>query len=82
MELAEEALGFPATLLSEGVVGMIGTLWPVSDLSTALLLERFYHQWRAGLPPAQALWSAQRWLRTDPCYAHPYHWAGFVYYGR
>lgn len=81
MDLINEAVGFPAMLMSAGVGAVIGTLWPVADRSTALLMERFYDNWRAGLPPAEALRSAQQWMRSGP-YAHPYYWAGFVYYGR
>ena len=38
----DEAIGFPAGFLQAGVPGVISTLWPVMDISTALLLARFY----------------------------------------
>jgi tetratricopeptide (TPR) repeat protein len=82
IDLVYEAVGFPAILMSAGVVGVIGTLWPVSDDSTALLMERFYSNWRAGLAPTEALRCAQQWLRSQDPYVHPYYWAGFVFYGR
>ncbi|GAA2974710.1 CHAT domain-containing protein [Actinokineospora diospyrosa] len=82
MDLAQEAVGFPAMLLSAGATGVIGALWPVSDLSTAVLVERFYEHWRAGEPPAEALRLAQRWMRGTERYSQPFHWAGFVYFGR
>jgi CHAT domain-containing protein len=48
---------------------MVGTLWPVSDVSTALLMCRFYELHlgsAAGQPgplsPALALRQAQLWL--------------------
>jgi CHAT domain-containing protein len=60
----DEAVGLPGGFLQAGVPGVIGTLWPVVDLSTALLLERFYrHHLCEGLHPAVALNRAQRWLR-------------------
>jgi CHAT domain-containing protein/tetratricopeptide (TPR) repeat protein len=71
--LPDETLGLPAGFLQAGVPGVVGTLWPVDDLSTALLMARFYALLRPGdpdaehhedrLPPARALRRAQCWLR-------------------
>ena len=45
-------------------VEAIASLWSVSDLSTMLLLTKFYDLWREHhLPPDQALRKAQIWLR-------------------
>jgi CHAT domain-containing protein len=70
--LPDEAIGLPAGLLQAGVPGVIGTLWSVDDLSTTLLMTRFYAYHREGdpetgdgpMPPAAALRRAQGWLRT------------------
>jgi CHAT domain-containing protein len=69
MDTPDEAIGFPAGFLRAGTPGMVGTLWPVKDVSTALLMCRFYelHLGRATdqptpLSPAQALRKAQLWL--------------------
>lgn len=60
----DEAIGLPAGFLQAGVPGVIGTLWPVVEISTTLLLERFYRCHLVdGLAPAVALNHAQRWLR-------------------
>jgi len=64
----DEYLGLPAGLLQAGAPAVIGTLWPVDDLATGLLLERFYrnllgHAGNQPLPAASALRAAQRWLR-------------------
>ena len=40
--LPEEAIGLPAALLRAGYAAVVGTLWPVNDVSTALLTMRFY----------------------------------------
>jgi CHAT domain-containing protein len=69
--LLEDAIGFLAGLLQAGVPGVVGTLWPVNDLSTALLMIKFYEYHlcgdaRAGegpMPPASALRKAQLWLK-------------------
>lgn len=63
-ELPDEVVSLPAGLLQAGAAGVVASLWAVNDLSTAMLIERFYRLWRReGLPPAEALRSAQRWLR-------------------
>ena len=71
-DLPEEAIGLPAGFAQAGVPGVIGTLWPVNDLSTALLMGKFYEYHLPGdsetrerpMPPAAALRKAQLWLRT------------------
>jgi len=75
-KLPEEAIGLAAGFLQAGVPGVIGSLWPVDDLSTALLMQRFYmnHLWGSSdpsqdtlslSPPAKALRRAQIWLRDQ-----------------
>ncbi len=64
IELADEAISLPTGLLQAGVAGVIASLWSVSDLSTMVLLSRFYTLWRhQQLEPSQALIKAQKWLR-------------------
>jgi CHAT domain-containing protein len=69
---ADEYVGLPAGFLLAGAPAVVASLWSVDDLSTALLMERFYHLHLAGdpddpapqpLPLAQALAQAQKWLR-------------------
>jgi CHAT domain-containing protein len=63
-ELPDEVIGLPTGLQQVGVAGVIASLWSVSDISTALLVTRFYHLWRGdGLEPPEALRQAQIWLR-------------------
>jgi CHAT domain-containing protein/tetratricopeptide (TPR) repeat protein len=73
-DLADEYVGLPAGFLLAGAPGVLSTLWAVKDLSTALLMRRFYLYHLRGvpdsprdgpLPPAQALRRAQRWLRDE-----------------
>ncbi len=67
----DEALGLPAGFLQAGVPGVIGTLWSVGELSTALLIRAFYLFHLRGDPrcendpldPPAALRRAQLWLR-------------------
>ncbi len=63
-ENADEAISLPTGLLQAGVAGVVASLWEVSELSTMVLLSRFYTLWRdQHLAPAQALLEAQQWLR-------------------
>ena len=69
--LPDEVIGLQAGFLQAGIPSVIGTLWPVNDLSTALLMTRFYEFYLRGdaqtglppQPPARALRLAQHWLR-------------------
>jgi CHAT domain-containing protein/tetratricopeptide (TPR) repeat protein len=62
----DEMIGLPAGFLKAGASGVVSSLWPVDDLSTALLLARFYHYHLAdSLDPATALCRAQHWLRKS-----------------
>jgi CHAT domain-containing protein len=64
IDLADEAVSLPTGLLQAGVAGVVASLWSVSDLSTMMLLVRFYDYWRNdGLEPAPALRQAQQWIR-------------------
>ena len=67
----DEWIGLPAAFLQAGVPGVVGTLWEVDDLSSALMMVRFYEYHLSGDPetgevmmsPTRALRMAQRWLR-------------------
>jgi len=60
----DEVVSMPTGLMQAGVAGVVASLWAVNDLSTAMLMERFYRLWREeGLVPVAALREAQRWLR-------------------
>jgi CHAT domain-containing protein/tetratricopeptide (TPR) repeat protein len=68
----DEALGLPTAFLQSGAAAAVGTLWPVPDISCALLMIRFYTLHLLGDPDTgeapmslpRALAAAQRWLRT------------------
>jgi CHAT domain-containing protein len=70
-QLPNETIGLPSGFQQAGIPGVIGTLWPVEDLSTALLMVRFYRHYfqmdtdgeDAPVVPAEALRRAQRWLK-------------------
>jgi len=69
-ELPDESYGLALAFLTAGAGTVIGTLWPVPDRSTKLLMLKLYKTIRAGASPAMALRTAQLWLRDTP-------WSGF-----
>jgi hypothetical protein len=61
----DEFTGLPAAFNALGATGVIGSLWPVADNATALLMAKFYDlHLSQGLPPSAALRQAQIWLRS------------------
>ncbi len=60
----DEYLGLPAGFLQAGAPAVVSTLWAVDDLSTMLLMERFYQlHLKEGQDLPVALRHAQIWLR-------------------
>jgi CHAT domain-containing protein len=74
--------GLPEAFLTAGASGVVGSLWPVSDRSTAELMPRFYQRLLVrGRPAAAALREAQLALWRDPRWSAPRNWAGFAFQG-
>ena len=60
----DEFIGLPGTFTALGAAGVLGTLWPVSDAATALLVARFYElHMSERLAPPTALRRVQHWMR-------------------
>ena len=60
----DEFIGLPGTFMALGAAGVVGSLWPVNDTATALLMARFYELMIGEkLSPPSALSRAQLWLR-------------------
>jgi len=63
LRVPNEAVGFSGALLQAGVPAVISTFWPVPDISTSLLMTRFYwHHMNERIDPANALRLAQAWV--------------------
>ncbi|OAD21084.1 hypothetical protein THIOM_003165, partial [Candidatus Thiomargarita nelsonii] len=63
-KIPNEVIGFSGAFMQAGVPAIISTLWPVDEISTMLLLQRFYEIYlHKKQPPAHALQQAQYWLR-------------------
>jgi CHAT domain-containing protein/tetratricopeptide (TPR) repeat protein len=81
----DELLGLMRAFLAAGAASLVASLWAVDDLSTAQLMEVFYHELVAGGSRRSALGTAQRQLLQDTAlpdrYRHPYYWAPFFLVG-
>lgn len=90
-ELPDEELSLAAGFLSTGCGAVVASSWPVADRATGALMTYFYRAWRRdGLPPAEALRTAQLRLADTgedadgtfvAAWRDPYFWAGFRYLG-
>jgi CHAT domain-containing protein/tetratricopeptide (TPR) repeat protein len=61
---AEEYVGIPAGFMLAGVPCVVASLWAVPELSTAILMERFYQNHLSrGMNFVAALHEAQTWVR-------------------
>jgi CHAT domain-containing protein len=67
------ALALAGAFLCAGAQAVMASLWPVSDVATALLMEGFYAAVGPGNDYAAALRQAQQRLRTT----YPLDWAAF-----
>ena len=77
----DDWVGLTQAFLTAGARRVVASLWPVGDMATAALMERFYQGFTAGVDPVRALAQAQRALIGAPATAHPFNWAGFVVAG-
>jgi CHAT domain-containing protein len=58
--------GLPTGFFSAGSGSVVSTLWPVDDLPSALLLDRFHAEMAPGVTISQGLCRAVNWLRGCP----------------
>ena len=60
----DEFIGLPAGFMLAGVPCVVSSLWSVPDISTAILMERFYANYIIGeMDIPLALQEAQLWVR-------------------
>ena len=63
--ISDEYIGLPSGFLVAGSPAVVSSLWRVNDLSTALLMIKFYQNLREQMALAVALNQAQLWLRDS-----------------
>lgn len=60
----DELIGLVRAFIYAGTPSVVVSLWPVDELSTRILMERFYQELLAGHAKAAALRAAQQYVRT------------------
>ena len=62
---------------------VVSTLWKVDDAATEQFMKRFYAAMLGSRrkSAAAALHEAQEWMRGQPQWKDPVHWAGFTVLG-
>jgi CHAT domain-containing protein len=82
-QIGEEGLiGLTRGFMYAGAPRVVASLWKVDDEATAELMKKFYEgMLRDHQTPAQALRSAQQWMRAQRAWQSPYYWAGFELQG-
>lgn len=75
-------LGLSGIALQSGARSALGSLWPVSDTATQLLMRHFYEQLKVpGMTKGRALQAAQKALIASGQYNRPSDWAAFILVG-
>jgi len=78
----DDLVGLSRGFIYAGAPSILATLWSVEDRSTALLIQRFYENWKIrGLSKPEALREAQLYLKSQPQFNHPFYWAPYVIIG-
>ncbi|MEG4285257.1 CHAT domain-containing protein [Microcoleus sp. A006_D1] len=57
-------IGLPTGFLHAGAMGTLASLWAVNDLSTALMMVKFYELLKPGVSIGKALHDTQRWFKS------------------
>jgi CHAT domain-containing protein/tetratricopeptide (TPR) repeat protein len=79
----EGLVGLVRAFQFAGARSVVASLWSVADVSTAMLMKRFYTYLRQGKTKDEALRAAQLDLIHSKRgeLSRPYNWAGFALYG-
>ena len=78
----EGLVGLVRAFQFAGSRSVLASLWSISDVSTARLMQRFYRHLHDGKSKDEALRAAQTdTIREKSGSAHPFHWAAFELFG-
>lgn len=81
LERGEGVVGLTRSFLAAGARGVVASLWPVSDQSTATLMSEFYYALWKKYSAAESLRQARAALLESEEWSHPYYWAPFIAIG-
>ena len=72
-------LGLAGVAIKAGARSALGSLWPIGDEATQLLMKEFYVQLKnAEVSKARALQLAQIQLLEDERFRHPRFWSPYL----
>jgi len=74
----DDVIGLNRSFLFAGTHAVISTLWRVSDMSTGILVKRFYREYTTRAKADSLRWAM---LHVKSRYAHPGYWGAFVLVG-
>ncbi|HEV8433876.1 MAG TPA: CHAT domain-containing protein [Thermoanaerobaculia bacterium] len=77
----DEVVGLTRALLYAGTPNVISTLWNISDMASAGLMNEFYRRLKGGASAAEALREAQLAILRSPAFSDPKYWAAFTLSG-
>ena len=80
LEESEGPMALARPFFFAGARSVIGSLWPISDKATVVLMNAFYKSLIGGSSAGEALRYAKIQMLTTR-WAHPYYWAGFMLEG-
>jgi len=75
------AQSLSSAFLKAGAKNVIAAFWSVDDNAGSQFIKEFYRILVKGVSPITALHIAQRSLRNQPEFSHPYFWAPFTIFG-
>lgn len=73
-------IGFNRALFFAGAHKVVTSLWRINDVTSAIIMKRFYRYLSEGASESVALQKAQKTVRQY--FPHPAYWAGFRVVGR
>lgn len=77
----EGVIGLSRSFFIAGARTVVAGLWSVDDKATVLLMTHFYQALFDGKSVPEAMRRAKLALKSQPDYANPFYWAGFVAMG-
>lgn len=78
---ADGFVGLTRSFLLAGSDAVVASLWEVNDRSTLELMNDLYRSWTKESSAAALVAAQRRMAASGETYAHPFHWAGFAYFG-
>ena len=75
VQRGDERLGLSRAFLHAGARALVASLWELSDDSAVELTRELYAELKQGKTPTAALNQAQRKLKNNKRFTHPFYWA-------